>query len=95
MTTIELIASTTSNGAGFLACAVLAALATIQLVIVIVNPKGIVDRFYKFGQKYYRIGSMRQGVWGLAKTARQFRVMTATADALIAILGIYFAFLLR
>lgn len=84
-----------SSSGGSFACGVLAALAIVQLVVVLLNPRGVADRFFALGQRHYRIGELRQGIWNIAKSARQFRLMVGIADGLLAIVGIYFAIVLR
>jgi hypothetical protein len=79
---------------GSIVLSVMALLALIELYISIANPWKLMDKFYNFGCKYYRIGQMRQGIWGMAKTPVQFRIFTGIATALLATLCIYFSILL-
>jgi hypothetical protein len=84
-----------SNWGFSLLFALMAAFALSVLAVAVLNPKRVIDKYFEFGRKYFRIGWYRFGVWNQASSSRQFRIQFVIYSVLMASLCIFFAILFQ
>jgi hypothetical protein len=91
---MQLIGTNGGRNSGPYVLYLMAAVSIAWVVLAIFNPRNMMKGLFSFGRRRYRIGSVRQGVWYLAKTDKQFRVIVGLFGLIMAGLCLYFAVLL-
>lgn len=64
------------------------------IIISIFNPANLADRSFEFGRKHFRVGPTHLGVWFVAKSVNQFRLMVGLIATFLVVIGIIYALVL-